>query len=172
MIASHHHKFSRHLSLRHRGRQSDKVAPAARAQHPQFQPAHVPSFCKTALVERPGVRARISQVSASPYVLAVHPSLPGTLGEFIAHAKANPDKLAYGSSGVASLQQLSAELFSSLTGIKMVHVPYKGKKPHMPHMEKIKTTVRRHHPPSAPSLLLPPSGKFLPSQNRSHNRAS
>ncbi len=70
--------------------------------------------------------APVTQVSASPYVLAVHPSLPGTLGEFIAYAKANPGKLAYGSSGVASLQQLSAELFSSITGIKMVHVPYKG----------------------------------------------
>ncbi len=70
--------------------------------------------------------APVTQVSASPYVLAVHPSLPGTLNEFIAHARANPGKLAYGSSGVASLQQLSAELFSSITGVKMVHVPYKG----------------------------------------------
>jgi tripartite-type tricarboxylate transporter receptor subunit TctC len=70
--------------------------------------------------------APVTQVSASPYVLAVHPSLPGSLTEFIAYARANPGKLAYGSSGVASLQQLSAELFSSITGVKMVHVPYKG----------------------------------------------
>lgn len=70
--------------------------------------------------------APITQVSASPYVLAVHPSLPGTLADFISHAKANPGKFTYGSSGIASLQQLSAELFSSMTGIKLVHIPYKG----------------------------------------------
>ena len=70
--------------------------------------------------------APVTQVSASPYVLAVHPSLPSTLAEFIAYGKANPGKLTYGSSGVSSLQQLSAELFSSMTGVKMVHVPYKG----------------------------------------------
>jgi len=70
--------------------------------------------------------APVTQVSASPYVLAVHPSLPGTLADFISHAKANPGKFTYGSSGIASLQQLSAELFSSMTGIKLVHIPYKG----------------------------------------------
>ena len=70
--------------------------------------------------------APVTQVSASPYVLAVHPSLPGTLGDFLAYAKANPGKLTYGSSGVASLQQLSTELMSSMTGIKLIHVPYKG----------------------------------------------
>ena len=70
--------------------------------------------------------AAVTQVSASPYVLAVHPSLPGTLAEFLTYAKANPGKLTYGSSGVASLQQLSTELMSSMTGIKLVHIPYKG----------------------------------------------
>ena len=70
--------------------------------------------------------APVTQVSASPYVLAVHPSLPGTLADFISHAKANPGKFTYGSSGIASLHQLSAELFSSMTGIKLVHIPYKG----------------------------------------------
>jgi tripartite-type tricarboxylate transporter receptor subunit TctC len=71
--------------------------------------------------------APVSQVSAAPYVLAVYPSLPAnTVGEFIAYAKANPGKLTYASSGIASLQQLSTELFSSIVGIKLVHVPYKG----------------------------------------------
>lgn len=68
----------------------------------------------------------VTQVSASPYVLAVHPSLPGSLTDFLSYAKANPGKLTYGSSGIASLQQLSTELMSSMTGIKLVHVPYKG----------------------------------------------
>jgi len=71
--------------------------------------------------------APVTQISASPYVLAVHPSLPAaTVGEFIAHAKANAGKLTYASSGIASLQQLATELFSSVNGIKLVHVPYKG----------------------------------------------
>ncbi len=71
--------------------------------------------------------APVTQISASPYVLAVHPSLPAnTVGEFIAHAKANPGKLTYASSGIASLQQLSTELFASVTGTKFVHIPYKG----------------------------------------------
>ena len=70
--------------------------------------------------------AAVTQVSASPYVLAVHPSLPATLADFLAYAKANPGKLTYGSSGVASLQQLSTELMSSMTGIKLVHIPYTG----------------------------------------------
>jgi tripartite-type tricarboxylate transporter receptor subunit TctC len=71
--------------------------------------------------------APVTQISASPYVLAVHPGLPtATVAEFISHAKANPGKLTYASSGIASLQQLSTELFASITGIKLVHVPYKG----------------------------------------------
>lgn len=69
----------------------------------------------------------ITQVSASPYALAVSPQLPATsVKELIAYAKANPAKLTYATSGVASLQQLSAELLSVTVGIKMVHVPYKG----------------------------------------------
>lgn len=71
--------------------------------------------------------APVTQISASPYVLAVYPSLPvNSVAEFIAYAKANPGKLAYASSGIASLQQLASELFSSMTGVKLVHVPYKG----------------------------------------------
>ena len=69
----------------------------------------------------------VTQVSAAPYVLAVYPGLPANnVSEFVAYAKANPGKLAYASSGIASLQQLSTELFSSMTSIKLVHVPYKG----------------------------------------------
>jgi len=71
--------------------------------------------------------APVSQVAASPYVLAVSAQLPvNSVSEFIAHAKANPDKLGYATSGVATLQQLATELFASMAGIKLVHVPYKG----------------------------------------------
>lgn len=61
------------------------------------------------------------------YVMVVHPSVPArTVAELIAYAKANPGKLAYGSAGPGSLPHLSTELFKSLTGVDMVHVPYKG----------------------------------------------
>ena len=65
-------------------------------------------------------------------VLVVHPSLPvKSVKEFIAHAKANPGKLNYGSSGVGAADHLAAELFNSLAGVKMQHVPYKGGAPAM-----------------------------------------
>jgi tripartite-type tricarboxylate transporter receptor subunit TctC len=49
--------------------------------------------------------------------------------EFIAYARANPDKLAYGSSGIGSTYHLGAELFRNQTGISYIHVPYKGQAP-------------------------------------------
>ena len=71
--------------------------------------------------------APVSQIAASPYVLAVSTHLPAnSVNELIAHAKANPGKLVYATAGVATLQQLATELFASLAGIKLIHVPYKG----------------------------------------------
>jgi len=65
-------------------------------------------------------------------VLVVHPSVPAkSVKELIAHAKANPGKLTYGSSGVGFADHLAGELFSSLAGVKMNHVPYKGGAPAM-----------------------------------------
>ena len=65
-------------------------------------------------------------------VLVVHPSLPvKSVKELIAYAKANPGKLNYGSSGVGFADHLAGELFSTLTGVKMQHVPYKGGTPAM-----------------------------------------
>jgi len=59
--------------------------------------------------------------------MAVHPSVPATtVAEFIAYAKANPGKISYGSSGVGTSTHLGVELFKSMTGIDIVHVPYKG----------------------------------------------
>jgi tripartite-type tricarboxylate transporter receptor subunit TctC len=61
------------------------------------------------------------------YVLVVHPSVPvHSVRELIDYAKANPDKLAFGSAGSGSLPHLAGELFKSLTGVRMIHVPYKG----------------------------------------------
>ena len=71
--------------------------------------------------------APVSQLTASPYVLTIHPSLPPkTVSEFIAYAKSRPGELNYASSGVGTLQQLALELLSGMYGIKLVHVPYKG----------------------------------------------
>jgi len=60
----------------------------------------------------------------------VNPSFPArTLPEFIAYAKANPDKINMASSGNGSSNHLSGELFKMMTGVKMVHVPYRGAAP-------------------------------------------
>jgi tripartite-type tricarboxylate transporter receptor subunit TctC len=62
-----------------------------------------------------------------PSVLVVHPSLPvRTTRDFIALAKAKPDTLTYGSSGVGATQHLSAALFGMMTGTSVRHIPYKG----------------------------------------------
>jgi tripartite-type tricarboxylate transporter receptor subunit TctC len=69
----------------------------------------------------------ITQAIVSPFGLLLHPSVPAkTVKEFIAYAKSNSGKLLYGSSGPGSSPHLSAELFLSMAGLKMTHVPYKG----------------------------------------------
>jgi tripartite-type tricarboxylate transporter receptor subunit TctC len=72
----------------------------------------------------------IVNVAVSPYALAVHPSVPANnLQEFIAYAKANPDKLSYSSAGVGSASHLAGELLKTMAGIQMTHVPNKGMNP-------------------------------------------
>jgi tripartite-type tricarboxylate transporter receptor subunit TctC len=65
-----------------------------------------------------------------PWVIAVNPSVPATnFHEFVAYAKANPGKLAYGSFGTGSSGHISVEYLKNLLGIDVVHVPYKGAGP-------------------------------------------
>jgi tripartite-type tricarboxylate transporter receptor subunit TctC len=60
----------------------------------------------------------------------VNPSVPArTIPEFIEYAKANPGKISYASTGNGSTNHLTAELFKMMTGVKMVHVPYRGSAP-------------------------------------------
>ena len=74
--------------------------------------------------------APIIFVAATPYVLSVHPSLPvTTVKQLIALAKARPGQLNYASAGNGSTHQLSGELLKTMSGIDMVHVPYKGTTP-------------------------------------------
>ena len=69
----------------------------------------------------------IALVSIQDIMLAVNPKVPASsLPELIAYARANPGKLNFGSSGAGSAPHLAAELFGSMAGVKMVHVPYKG----------------------------------------------
>lgn len=66
-------------------------------------------------------------VATQPHYIVVHPSVPPkTMPELIAHMKANPDKLSYGTSGVGSAQHLCMEQIAQMTGVKIAHVPYRG----------------------------------------------
>ena len=71
--------------------------------------------------------APITLFADGPYLLVVHPSLPvKSVKELIDYARKNPNKISYASSGNGSGGHLAAEMLKSMTGIKMVHVPYKG----------------------------------------------
>ena len=71
--------------------------------------------------------APVSFMVVYPNVLVVNPSLPvKSVSELIAFAKARPGQLSYGSAGTGSSTHLAAELFKSMAGIEMAHVPYKG----------------------------------------------
>jgi tripartite-type tricarboxylate transporter receptor subunit TctC len=71
--------------------------------------------------------APITQAVSLPNILVVHPSLPvKTVKELVAFAKARPGQLQFASAGVGTNPHLAAELFLSMTGTKMLHVPYKG----------------------------------------------
>ena len=72
----------------------------------------------------------VAIMSELPNVLLVRPDFPAkTAKEFLDYAKANPGKLNYASQGIGTTSHLTAELFSKKTGLKFVHVPYKGTAP-------------------------------------------
>lgn len=72
----------------------------------------------------------ISLISRYPLIMVTHPDVPAkTLKEFIALLKANPGKYSYGSSGVGTGQHLAVELFKTMAGVDITHVPYKGTAP-------------------------------------------
>jgi len=109
--------------------------------------AHAPAdghtllMCNSSLIVAPFLYAKlgydpmtdlipVTQVNSAPLVLVLHPDLPAnSVRELIAHAKANPGKLNYGSAGLGSTPYLATELFKSMTGTDVVHVPYKGGAP-------------------------------------------
>jgi tripartite-type tricarboxylate transporter receptor subunit TctC len=71
--------------------------------------------------------APVASIGGTPYVMVINPSVPAkTVAEFIAYAKANPGKMNMGSSGSGSASHVFGELFKMMTGINLVHVPYRG----------------------------------------------
>jgi tripartite-type tricarboxylate transporter receptor subunit TctC len=96
----------------------------------------------------------ISKVSSSPLILAVNPGVGvGTVKELIAHAKKNPNKLNFASSGNGSAPHLAAVLFQRLAGVEMVHVPYKGGAPAVQSVLAGDTQVSFATPPSVLPLV-------------------
>jgi tripartite-type tricarboxylate transporter receptor subunit TctC len=74
--------------------------------------------------------APVASFMRGALLMVVHPSVPAkTLPEFIAYAKANPNKLSYGSGGVGGITHITPELFKMMAGVEMVHVPYRGVAP-------------------------------------------
>jgi tripartite-type tricarboxylate transporter receptor subunit TctC len=72
----------------------------------------------------------VIQMSSGPYMVVVHPSLPASnLRELIALAKTEPGRVFFASSGQGSINHLATELFASMAGFKLNHVPYKGTGP-------------------------------------------
>ena len=72
----------------------------------------------------------ISLIAAPPYILVVNANVPArSTAELIAHARASPGKLSFGSSGAGSASHLSGALFAQMAGIEMLHVPYRGTGP-------------------------------------------
>jgi tripartite-type tricarboxylate transporter receptor subunit TctC len=71
--------------------------------------------------------APVAIAAAVPHIVTTHPSLPATtLRELIAYVRANPGKLSFPSAGNGSMPHLAGEIFKSLTGAQLLHVPYKG----------------------------------------------
>ncbi len=92
--------------------------------------------------------APISQAVALSNVLVIHPSLPShNLKEFIAFAKARPGQINFASAGVGTSPHLSMELFLVLSGVKMLHVPYKGSGP------GVTDLIAGHVPVMMPNML-------------------
>ena len=72
--------------------------------------------------------APVSLIASTPNLLVVNNDLPvKTVQDLIAHAKANPDKLSFGSPGIGTSVHVSVELFKSMAGVKITHIPYKGR---------------------------------------------
>jgi len=105
--------------------------------------------------------APIALVAHVPNIMEVHPSVPAkTVKEFIALAKAHPGQINYASSGSGTSIHLSAELFMMMTGVRMVHVPYKGSGPALTDLMAGQVSVMFDNLPS--SMVYIKAGRLRP----------
>lgn len=103
----------------------------------------------------------ISRVALVPNLLVAHPSQPfKNVRELIAHAKANPGKINFASSGSGTSIHLSAEMFNQMTGVDMQHIPYKGSAPALTDLLAGQTAIMFDNMPSVISHVK--AGKLRP----------
>jgi tripartite-type tricarboxylate transporter receptor subunit TctC len=103
--------------------------------------------------------APVVGISRAPVIMVVNPSLPAkSVPEFIAYAKANPGRISMGSAGVGSAGHLAGELLQMMTGVKLVHVPYRGNAPAL--TDLIGGQVQLVFPSSASSIEYVRTGKL------------
>lgn len=101
----------------------------------------------------------IAQIGEVPNILVVNPSLPAhTVGDVIRLAKEKPGTLAYASAGNGSALHMAAELFSTISGIRLLHVPYQGSAPAMADLLGGRTSLM--FAPASTVLALVNSGKL------------
>lgn len=105
--------------------------------------------------------AAVTLIGSAPNVLTVHPSVPAnSVADVIALAKAQPGKLNFASAGNGSSSHMAGELFKSLTGAQIVHVPYKGAAPAM--TDLLAGQVQMAFDPLPSSLANIKAGKLRP----------
>jgi tripartite-type tricarboxylate transporter receptor subunit TctC len=103
--------------------------------------------------------APVAGIIRFPNLMEVNPSFPAkTVPEFISYAKANPGKITFASTGIGSTQHLSGELFKMMTGVNMVHVPYRGAAPAL--TDLISGQVQVMFGPLPPSIEFIRAGKL------------
>jgi tripartite-type tricarboxylate transporter receptor subunit TctC len=96
----------------------------------------------------------VAGIFVVPLVMEVNPSFSAkTAAEFIAYAKANPGKITMASSGIGSAQHMAGELFKFMTGINMVHVPYRGSTPALTDLMAGQVNVMFDVSPSSTPLI-------------------
>jgi tripartite-type tricarboxylate transporter receptor subunit TctC len=97
---------------------------------------------------------QVAGIIRVPNVMEVHPSVPAkTVAEFIAYAKANPGKINWATSGNGTSVHLSGELFKMMTGVDLLHVPYRGSAPALTDMLAGQVHVMFDNmPPSLPHI--------------------
>jgi tripartite-type tricarboxylate transporter receptor subunit TctC len=106
--------------------------------------------------------APLTFIAKIPFAMYVHPSLPvSSLKELIAYARAQPNRLNYGSAGIGHSFHLVTELLSQRTGIQMVHVPYKGAAPGLQDLVAGRIQVM-FYSPTGPVIGLVKEGKIRP----------